>query len=107
LIYKTHIGKNNLGEDHHYNFFIRYACWILFHWICMMYCASVGEYISRDAEGSGVPEMKGVLAGVHLHNFLSVKAFIGKWTGIVVGLCGGLSFGRQGAFVHCSCIITH
>ena len=38
--------------------------------------------------------MKGVLAGVHLHNFLSIKAFIGKWTGIVVGLCGGLSFGR-------------
>jgi H+/Cl- antiporter ClcA len=52
------------------------------------------EYISRDAEGSGVPEMKGVLAGIHLHNFLSVKAFIGKWTGIVVGLWGGLSFGR-------------
>jgi hypothetical protein len=38
--------------------------------------------------------MKGVLAGVHLHNFLSVRAFIGKWTGIVVGLCAGLSFGR-------------
>jgi H+/Cl- antiporter ClcA len=52
------------------------------------------EYISRDAEGSGVPEMKAVLAGVHLHNFLSFKAFIGKWTGIVVGLLGGLSFGR-------------
>ena len=44
----------------------------------MMYCAAVGyalirnfisfysDYISRDAEGSGVPEMKGVLAGVHL-----------------------------------------
>ena len=65
------------------------------------------EYISRDAEGSGVPEMKGVLAGVHLHNFLSVKSFIGKWTGIFVGLCGGLSFGRQGAFVHCTCILSH
>ena len=67
----------------------------------------VSDYISRDAEGSGVPEMKGVLAGVHLHNFLSVKAFIGKWTGIVVGLCGGLSFGRQGAFVHTTCIWCH
>lgn len=51
--------------------------------------------------------MKGVLAGVHLHNFLSVKAFIGKWLGIVVGLCGGLSFGRQGAFVHTTCIWCH
>ena len=52
------------------------------------------EYISRDAEGSGVPEMKAILAGVHLKKFLSVKAFIGKWTGIVAGLCAGLSFGR-------------
>jgi H+/Cl- antiporter ClcA len=51
--------------------------------------------------------MKGVLAGVHLHNFLSVKAFIGKWTGVAVGLMGGLSFGRQGAFVHTSCIMCH
>lgn len=65
------------------------------------------DYISRDAEGSGVPEMKGILAGVHLHNFMSVKAFIGKWTGIVVGLLGGLSFGRQGAFVHTTCIWCH
>ena len=51
--------------------------------------------------------MKGVLAGVHLQNLLSVKAFIGKWTGIVAGLVGGLSFGRQGAFVHTTCIMTH
>ncbi len=51
--------------------------------------------------------MKAVLAGVHLHNFLSIKAFIGKWTGIFIGLCGGLSFGRQGAFVHTSCIMAH
>lgn len=51
--------------------------------------------------------MKGVLAGVHLHNFLSVRAYIGKWTGIIAGLIGGLSFGRQGAFVHTSCVISH
>jgi len=51
--------------------------------------------------------MKGVLAGVHLSNFLSIKAFIGKWLGIVVGLAGGLSFGRQGAFVHTTCIWCH
>lgn len=67
---------------------------MVFQVSCVMFCACIGEYISRDAEGSGVPEMKGILAGVHLHNFLSVKAFIGKWIGIVIGLAGGLSFGR-------------
>jgi H+/Cl- antiporter ClcA len=52
------------------------------------------EYIARDAEGSGVPEMKAILAGVHLHNFLSIRAFIGKWVGMVASIGGGLSMGR-------------
>ncbi len=65
------------------------------------------EYISRDAEGSGVPEMKGVLAGVHLHKFLAINALIGKWFGIVCALSGGLSMGRQGAFVHMTCVVAH
>jgi H+/Cl- antiporter ClcA len=52
------------------------------------------EYISRDAEGSGVPEMKAVLSGVHLHKFLALNALIGKWVGLVAALSGGLSMGR-------------
>ena len=52
------------------------------------------EYISRDSEGSGVPEMKGVLAGVHLHKFLAINALVGKWVGLVAALSGGLSMGR-------------
>ena len=51
--------------------------------------------------------MKGVLAGVHLHNFLSIKSFIGKWTGLLLGVSAGLSFGRLGAFIHVSCIWSH
>ena len=52
------------------------------------------EYISRDSEGSGVPEMKAVLAGVHLHKFLAINALVGKFIGIVCALAGGLSMGR-------------
>lgn len=51
--------------------------------------------------------MKGVLAGVHLHNFLSVKAFIGKWIGIVLSIAAGLSMGRQIAYIHFACCIAH
>jgi hypothetical protein len=38
--------------------------------------------------------MKAILGGVHLHNFLSIKAFIGKWAGIVASIAGSLSMGR-------------
>ena len=41
-----------------------------------------------------IPEMKAILAGSHLHNFLSVRAFIGKWVGIVASIAGSLSMGR-------------
>lgn len=54
-----------------------------------------------------MPEMKGVLAGVHLHNFLSIRAFIGKWTGMVASISGSLSMGRQGAYLHMGCSIAH
>lgn len=65
------------------------------------------EYLSRDAEGSGLPEMKAILAGVHISTFLSFKALIGKFVGVTLSIGGGLSFGRYGAFVHNSAIIAH
>lgn len=54
-----------------------------------------------------MPEMKAVLAGVHLHKFLAINALVGKYVGLVAALAGGLSMGRQGAFVHMSCVIAH
>lgn len=51
--------------------------------------------------------MKAVLAGVHLHKFLSINAFVGKWVGLVAAISGGLSMGRQGAFVHMTCVMSH
>jgi H+/Cl- antiporter ClcA len=65
------------------------------------------DYIARDAEGSGVPEMKAILAGVHLHNFLSLKTLIGKWIGLLASIGGSLSIGRQGGYIHMACCIAH
>ena len=50
--------------------------------------------------------MKAVLSGVYLHNFFSIRAFLGKWTGMVASIAGSLSMGRQGAYVHMSCCIA-
>ena len=65
------------------------------------------EYYSRDSEGSSLPEMKAVLAGVHISTFLSIKAFIGKFVGVTLAIVGGLSLGRYGSFVHMSGVIAH
>lgn len=41
-VFEINSRKAKLAEDNNYNFFLRYICWISFHWICMMYCAAVG-----------------------------------------------------------------
>ena len=48
-----------------------YILWVMFAVFFTMIATSVGEYISKDAEGSGVPEMKVILAGVNIYKYLS------------------------------------
>ena len=48
-----------------------YLTWVLFAVFFTMIAASIGEYVSRDAEGSGIPEMKSILAGVNIYKYLS------------------------------------
>ena len=72
-----------------------------------MIAASVGEYISRDAEGSGIPEMKSILAGVNIYRYLSFQTVIGKIIGLYAGFAAGLSIGKEGPFVHLAGGITN
>jgi len=37
----------------------------------MLISASMGRFVSKDAEGSGIPEMKSILAGVNIYRYLS------------------------------------
>ena len=48
-----------------------YALWIAFTFFFVMVAASIGEFISKDAEGSGIPELKSILAGVNIYRYLS------------------------------------
>ena len=64
------------------------------------------EYLSRDAEGSSLPEMKAVLAGVHLSKFLSINALLGKFIGVTIAIIGGVCIGRYGSFVHMCSVIS-
>lgn len=72
-----------------------------------MISASIGEYISRDAEGSGIPEMKVILAGVNIYKYLSFQTIVGKWIGVTAAFCAPLQIGKIGPFVHISAGIAN
>ena len=56
--------------------------------------------LSEDAAGSGIPEIKCVLHGMHILNLLSGRTLIAKAVGLVLAYASGLSIGHLGPFCH-------
>ncbi|KAJ3433028.1 chloride channel protein [Anaeramoeba flamelloides] len=62
-------------------------------------------FISKQAAGSGIPEMKTILSMILLRNFLSLKTFVSKLLGLCFAFMAGLTIGKEGPYVHfCSLI---
>lgn len=55
--------------------------------------------------GSGIPEMKCILSGVGLNQYLSMRTLIAKVIGLVAAMGSGVSVGKEGPFVHISCVL--
>lgn len=89
------------------SFIPAFVIWIGFTLFFTMIAACVGEYISKDAEGSGIPEMKSILAGVNIYRYLSFQTVIGKVIGLYSGFAAGLAIGKEGPFVHLAGGITN
>lgn len=58
------------------------------------------SYIEPLAAGSGIPELKTYLNGVHIKGLLQVKTFFAKLVGIIFSISAGLIAGKEGPFVH-------
>ena len=84
---------------------LNYFLWVLTSVISILCATSVGYFISPDADGSGIPEMKTVLSGVPIYRYFSFNAFIGKSLGIFAAIVSGASVGKVGPYVHLSCLI--
>ncbi len=61
---------------------------------------------SRRAEGSGVPQIKSILADTPLASYLSLKVLLPKCVGSLAAHVSGLSVGKEGPFVHITCILA-
>ncbi|GMH33746.1 hypothetical protein BSKO_01580 [Bryopsis sp. KO-2023] len=58
------------------------------------------SYVEPLAAGSGIPELKTYLNGVHIKGLLQVKTFIAKLVGVMFSISSGLIAGKEGPFVH-------
>jgi len=60
-----------------------------------------------NTEGSGIPELKSVLAGVSIYRYLSLRILICKILALVLATTAGLFIGKEGPFVHISASIAN
>ena len=71
--------------------------------------AAVVHLVAPSAAGSGIPQMKCVLAGVkfsQVRDYLSMRTMLAKSVSMVLAFGGGLSIGKEGPFVHISSCVA-
>lgn len=67
-----------------------------------MLAQTVIIYVSMHAAGSGIPQMRAIMAGVKLPGMLSFRTYLSKVFGMLFMLGSGMSLGKEGPFVHIS-----
>ncbi|XP_056901851.1 chloride channel protein 1 isoform X1 [Takifugu flavidus] len=82
----------------------QYLAWVSYPVILVVFASLFCHLVSPQAIGSGIPELKTILRGVVLKEYLTLKAFIAKVIGLTASLGSGMPVGKEGPFVHIASI---
>ena len=86
--------------------FLRYIAWVSLPVSLVLFAAGFVQVVSPQAIGSGIPELKTILRGVVLKEYLTAKTFIAKAVGLTATLGSGMPLGKEGPFVHIASIFA-
>ncbi|KAM3858545.1 chloride channel protein 1a [Diretmus argenteus] len=83
---------------------LQYLAWVSYPLMLILFSSLFCHLVAPQAIGSGIPELKTILRGVVLKEYLTLKAFIAKVIGLTAGLGSGMPVGKEGPFVHIASI---
>ncbi|CAL8360360.1 unnamed protein product [Arctogadus glacialis] len=86
------------------NVALQYLAWVSYPMILVTFASLFCHLVAPQAIGSGIPELKTILRGVVLKEYLTLKAFVAKVIGLTAGLGSGMPVGKEGPFVHIASI---
>ncbi|XP_066527744.1 chloride channel K [Hoplias malabaricus] len=86
------------------HFLLQFLCWTLYPACLCALSTSFSHSICPQSAGSGLPEMRTILAGVQLPDYLSLSNLFAKLVGLICTLSAGSTvfLGKVGPFVHLS-----
>ncbi|XP_055580059.1 chloride channel protein 2 isoform X4 [Falco cherrug] len=82
------------------NMLLQYLAWVTYPTVLITFSAGFTQILAPQAVGSGIPEMKTILRGVVLKEYLTLKTFVAKVIGLTCALGSGMPLGKEGPFVH-------
>ncbi|XP_033641942.1 chloride channel protein 2-like isoform X2 [Asterias rubens] len=85
---------------------LQYLAWTGFPVAFIIFSTGFVHLVSPNAIGSGIPEMKTILRGVVLKEYLSFRTLVSKVVGVATSLGSGLPIGKEGPFVHIASIVS-
>nr|XP_020733646.1 chloride channel protein ClC-Ka isoform X8 [Odocoileus virginianus texanus] len=92
-----------IGDSH----LLRYLSWTVYPVALVSFSSGFSQSITPFSGGSGIPELKTILSGVVLEDYLDIKNFGAKVVGLTCILASGstIFLGKVGPFVHLSVMI--
>uniref|UniRef100_A0A8C4RBJ1 Uncharacterized protein n=1 Tax=Eptatretus burgeri TaxID=7764 RepID=A0A8C4RBJ1_EPTBU len=84
-------GTLHLGN----NILLQYLAWVTYPVVLITFSSGFCQVISAQAVGSGIPEMKTILRGVVLKEYLTLKTFIAKVVGLTCSLGSNMPLGKE------------
>ncbi|XP_020278434.1 chloride channel protein 2 isoform X3 [Pseudomyrmex gracilis] len=85
---------------------LKYLAWVSMPVCLILFSAGFVHIVAPQSIGSGIPEMKTILRGVALKEYLTFRTLIAKVIGLTATLGSGLPLGKEGPFVHIASIVA-
>lgn len=85
---------------------LQYLAWVSLPVCLILFSAGFVHIVAPQSIGSGIPEMKTILRGVALKEYLTFRTLIAKIIGLTATLGSGLPLGKEGPFVHIASIVA-
>ena len=95
-----------LVQDLVANIYLQLLAWVCLPTVLILFSTGFVHVVAPQAIGSGIPEMKVILRGVVLKEYLTFKTLIAKVVGLTATLGSGMPLGKEGPFVHIASIVA-